>query len=54
MITRTGGVKRTEFVKATDKKEASKVEVVEEEKPKKKSKKTGKLDESSDEEDKKA
>ena len=54
MITRTGGVKRTEFVKAADKKEAPKgVEEVDDEKIKKKSKKTGKLDESSDEEEKK-
>ena len=46
MITRTGGVKRTEFVKVSDKKEASKVvEEVEDEKPKKKSKKLSKLDE---------
>ena len=55
MITRTGNVKRTEFVKATEKKEASKVvDEAEEEKAKKKSKKTGKLDESSDEDEKKA
>ena len=39
MITRTGGVKRTEFVKAADKKEASKVEVKNEKKAEKKEKK---------------
>ena len=55
MITRTGGVKRTEFVKAAEKKEAPKVfEEADDEKANKKSKKTGKLDESSDEEYKKA